>query len=129
MEKSNEQEKKADDDADDELEERKKQLRKSVEEIIKNEDIDPIAKAQLVEQAEAAEQQKLELARAQIEQNKNDQIRKINADTQRKISDLEASMQMWAVWLPPIPALLIGLVVFVTRRFSENATIVPHRRK
>ena len=55
--------------------------------------------------AQEAEQQRLNLAEAKIEQTKNDDIRKIRANTNNQLSALESFIRLWAVWLPALPAL------------------------
>ncbi len=129
LEKANRAEKKADREANDELAKRRQQLNERVKEIDKDENLDPIAKAQMLKQAQEAEQQRLNLTKAQIEQRKNDHIRKIQANTNRQIQTLESNIRLWAVWLPPFPALCLGLIVFINRLKSEKRNIVETRRR
>jgi ABC-2 type transport system permease protein len=129
LEAANKAEKQADREADEELASRREQLRKRVEEIEEDESLDPIAQAQMLKQAQEAEQQRLALAEAQIEQRKNHEIRRIRANTNRQVRALESNIRLWAVWLPPIPALALGLFVFVQRMKAERQNIVAGRRR
>ena len=129
LEAANKEQKNADEEAEKELEARKEQLGKRVKEIEENEDLDPVAKIQLVEQARQAEQQRLSLAEAQIEQKKDNSIRKIQAKTNRQIKGLESWIRVWAVLLPALPALLIGMLVFFRRVSDEKSTVVDIRRR
>lgn len=129
LEDANKAEQKADAEADKELEVRRVQLTARVKEIEENDSLDPVAKAQLLKQAQQAEQQRMNLAEAQIEQRKNNDIRKIQAHTNRQVQNLESNTRLWAVWLPPIPALLVGLVVFMTRLTNEKRNVVASRRR
>jgi ABC-2 type transport system permease protein len=129
LEEANKAEKTADGEADDELATRREQLSERVKEIEKLENLDPIAKAQMLKQAQQAEQQRLVLAEAQIEQRKNNQIRKIHANTNRQIQKLESNIRRWAIWLPPIPALCVGLLVFMSRWKAEKRNVVATRRR
>ncbi len=129
LEAANKAESKADTDADAELAERRKELGKRVKEIQDNEDYDPIAKAQMLKAAQEAEQQRLSLAEAQIEQRKNDEIRKIRAQTNRQIKSLESQIRNWAVWLPALPAVAMGMIVFYQRSTAEQKTISNRRRR
>lgn len=129
LESANEAEELADEEAKEELEERRKQLNSRVAEIEKNEDLDPIAKMQMLQQAQEAEQKRMSLAEAQIEQKKNDEIRKIRATTNRKVRSLESVVQFGAITLPAIPAILLGLFVFVQRGREEKNTVVESRRR
>ena len=129
LEEANKAELKSDADADAELAERREQLGKRLKEIEENEELDPIAKAQMIKQAQEAEQQRLNLAEAQIEQRKNDDIRKIRAQTNRQIRNLESRIRGWAVWLPAIPATCLGAFVFFQRMQAEQRNVVDSRRR
>ena len=129
LEAANKAELEADKAADEELEIRREQLSKRVKEIEENESLDPIAKNQLLRQAQEAEQQRLNMAEARIEQTKNDDIRKIRANTTKQIRSLESFIRLWAVWLPALPALVVGLVVFARRWADEKSSVSSKRRR
>jgi ABC-2 type transport system permease protein len=129
LEEKNRAEKESESAADDELAKRREQLSATAKQIEENENLDPIAKAQQLKQAQEAEQQRLSLAEAQIEQSKNEEVRKIANRTNRQIDALESSIQRWAVWLPPLPALCLGLIIFLTRWNSERKSVAPTRRR
>ena len=129
LQAANEAEREADKAADEELKQRREQLSKRVKEIQENEDLDPIAKAQMLQQAQEAEQKRMSLSEAQIEQTKNDEIQKIRATTNRQIRALESRIRFWSVCLPAIPALALGAFVFVQRTRDEKTTVVESRRR
>ncbi|MCA9212492.1 MAG: Gldg family protein [Planctomycetales bacterium] len=129
LEEANRAELQSDADANAELAERREQLGKRLKEIEEDESLDPIAKAQMIKQAQEAEQQRLNLAEAQIEQRKNDDILKIRAETNRQIRNLESRIRGWAVWLPAIPASCLGAFVFITRAQAERRNVVDSRRR
>ena len=129
LEEANKREEEADQKADDELEERRAQLKKRVEEIEANEDLDAIAKQQLIEQARQAEEQRLSLAEAQIEQEKNREIKRIRADTNRKTRSVEIQTQIAAIFLSPFPAIFLGLLVMGKRLSDEKRIVVDSRRR
>ena len=83
----------------------------------------------MLNQAQEAEQKRMSLAEAQIEQTKNDQIRKIRATTNRQIRALESNIRFWSVCLPALPAFALGAVVFLRRTRDEKTTIVESRRR
>ncbi|MCH2203110.1 MAG: Gldg family protein [Fuerstiella sp.] len=126
---ANKREAAADEKADDELTERQDQLRKRVEEIRANENLDPIAKQQMIDAAEQAESQRLSLAEAQIEQDKNREIKKIRAETNRKTRSVEIQTQIAAIFLSPLPAILLGLLVMGKRLSDEKRIVVDSRRR
>jgi len=127
LEAANQAEAKSDAEAKAELAKRREELGNRVREIEENDSLDPIAKNQMLNQAQQAEQQRFSLAEAQIEQRKNDQVRKIRAQTNRKIKSLESRIRGWAVWLPALPAICMGLVVFLQRARKEKRNLVATR--
>jgi ABC-2 type transport system permease protein len=129
LEEANKREATADAAADDELKERQKQLKSRVEEIRANDNLDPIAKEQMIQQAQQAEEQRLSLAEAQIEQEKNREIKRIRADTNRKNRAVEIQTQVAAIFLSPLPAILLGLLVLGKRLSDEKRIIVDSRRR
>ena len=129
LEEANRAEAKSDSEASAELAKRREELGKRVKEIQENEELDPIAKAQMLKAAQQAEQQRFSLAEAQIEQRKNDEIRKIRAQTNRQIKSLESGIRSWATWLPAVPAMLMGLIVFFQRASAEKANVTHSRRR
>lgn len=129
LEEANRAEERSDAEAEKELQKRRKELGQRVKEIEENEQLDPIAKAQMLKQAQEAEQQRFNLAKAQIDQRKNDKIRKIHARTNRKIKSLESRIRAWAIWLPALPAMCLGIAVFVQRARSERRIVSPKRRR
>jgi len=120
---------KADEEADAELDKARETLEKRAKEIQENDALDEIAKTQMLRQAQISEQQRLSLHEAQIEQDKNRRIREIQADTKRKVQALESSIRFWAVVLPPLPALALGIYVFFIRISAENESVPGSRRR
>lgn len=119
----------ADEKAEEELEKAKERLAVRVTEIESDDSLDPIAKQQLLQQATQDEQQKLSLIQAQIEQEKNDTIREIDMETNREVAAIEARHRRSAIWLPPIPAILAGIVLLLLRQKNENKNITSSRRR
>ncbi len=128
-EEANKREAIADQEAENELKDRQEQLKARVEEIRGNEGLDPIAKEQLMRQAQQAEEQRLSLAEAQIEQNKNRAIKRIRADTNRKTRSVEIQTQIAALFLSPLPAIFLGLLVMGKRLSDEKRMVVDSRRR
>ncbi|GIW98916.1 MAG: ABC transporter permease [Pirellulaceae bacterium] len=129
LEQANKAEREADRQAEEELEKRREQLQARVKEIQENQQLDPIAKAQLVEQAQQAEQQRLSLAEAQIEQEKNNEIQKIRATTNRQVKLLEWRIRLLSILLPAIPAVLVGVIMLAIRLADERRSVSPDRRR
>jgi ABC-2 type transport system permease protein len=119
----------ADEKADEELEKAQERLSARVDEIEADDALDPIAKQQLLQQAQQDEQQRFSLIQAQIEQEKNETIRQIDMETNREVAAIEAKHRRRAIWLPPIPAILAGIVVLIIRLTNESKYIAPARRR
>lgn len=119
----------ADEKAEEELEKAQERLSARVDEIEADDALDPIAKQQLLQQAQQDEQQRFSLIQAQIEQEKNETIRQIDMETNREVAAIEAKHRRRAIWLPPIPAILAGIVVLIIRLTNESKYIAPARRR
>ena len=119
----------ADEKADEELAKAEERLSARAQEIQDDESLDPIAKQQLLQQAQQDEQQKFELIQAQIEQEKNDTLRQIDMETNRQVAAIESKHRRRAIWLPPIPAVLAGIIVLIIRLTNESKSIAPSRRR
>ncbi len=129
LEQSADQRSDADEKAEKELEKAEDRLSARVQEIENDDSLDSIAKQQLLRQAQQDEQQKFSLAQAQIEQEKNDTIRQIDMQTNREVAAIEAKHRRRAIWLPPLPAILVGVIVLVLRNINENKSVTPTRRR
>lgn len=129
LEEANVEEKKAEDASSEQLEERRAELTKRLKEIEGNENLDPVAKVQMIRAAQDAEQKRLSLAEAQIEQAKENEVRKIRAVKNRKVRATEARFQALAVLLPPLPAVFLGVAVYLMRQSAERRTVTATRRR
>ena len=129
LEESNNEQEKADIAAKKELKSREKELKKRVEEIQNNEDLDQVAKVQMLQQAQAAESQRMALAKAKIENEKEEKVHRIEVITDRNVKEVETSYRFMAIVLPAVPAMLLGMLVFTLRWFDEKNTFVETRRR
>lgn len=71
--------------------------------------------------------QRLEVTKEQLKRDRDEAIEKIQRETDLEIMKIQNSIKLWAVALPPIPPLLVGLVVFVRRRLREREGIAKSR--
>lgn len=121
-EKANEQAKQA-------LEAAKARLAKKVEEIKNDESLDQMARAQLLAIAQADEQRKVDVEEAKAQETKQRQIEQVKAETERQIRAIENRYRLWAVLAPPIPAILLGIVMWSYRLRNERRNILPQRMR
>jgi len=61
----------------------------------------------------------------QQENNRQENERKLNEDR----SAIQSSCKIWAVVIPPIPPLFVGLIVFIRRRLREREGVARSRLK
>ncbi|MGE3313554.1 MAG: Gldg family protein [Planctomycetaceae bacterium] len=123
----NEQQQKAADEAKDILDATRKRYETEREKIEKDTTIDEQEKAIIIERMRSTEERKLEVTGAEIEREKQQKIDEIKARTERQIKETESKIMLAAVLFPPLPALILGAIMFVLRLQDERKNISPER--
>ncbi len=77
----------------------------------------------------AAMERKLAIRREKMESERDAQIQDSRRAAEAKVLELQNRYKMLAIFLPPIPPLLVGAGVFVTRRVREREGISKSRLK
>ncbi|MEZ6153524.1 MAG: Gldg family protein [Pirellulaceae bacterium] len=77
----------------------------------------------------AALERKLAIRREKMESERDAQIQDSRREAEGKVLELQNRYKMLAIFLPPIPPLLVGAAVFVTRRVREREGISKNRLK
>lgn len=110
-----------------ELDEAQARLDAAVAKVQDDPTLDQFAKEMQVESIRQNEQRRLDVRKAEIEREKLDKIREAThrRDTQKR--EVQAVYKGWTLVLTPLPALLMGLVMFFRRRARETQ-IVPSNR-
>lgn len=75
------------------------------------------------------EQRKLAVKKEKLQQERDRKTERIQRDTEQWILKAQNNYKFWAAFLPPLPPLLIGLVVFLARRLREREGIAKTRLK
>lgn len=75
----------------------------------------------------AALERKLAIRREKMETVRDAQIQDSRRNAEAKVLELQNRYKMLAIFLPPIPPLLVGAGVFVTRRVREREGISKNR--
>ncbi|MEZ6054685.1 MAG: ABC transporter permease, partial [Planctomycetaceae bacterium] len=114
--------------ADDRLDDAKKRLQDKVDEIQNDSSLDARTKQQLLRNAQKNLTRQLELEEAEIERLKEAEVRQAKVASERSIREIEDSVWRWAVLIPPIPAILVGLIMFSIRITNERQNIDSTRR-
>lgn len=111
------------------LDERKAELQKEVDAIEKDTSLSPIEKLQKKLIAQANQQRMMEVEEQNINQKKEREIERSRVQTERAIRSQENKFYALAAVLSPIPALLLGLGVWLKRTADERRDIAATRRR
>ncbi|HVX13625.1 MAG TPA: Gldg family protein [Pirellulales bacterium] len=104
------------------------ELDKKVAELQKRADkMNPIEFAQLLQIARQEGQQRLEARTRQLEKERDRKVTKIERELNLQITREQDWYKMWAVVLPPILPMLVGLAVFFNRRAHERVGVSRNR--
>lgn len=121
---------KANDEADKAVEEAKERLEQKLAELQKEIDagtLDAGAGQQRLQAATEAENRRLQQQEEEIEREKNERIRRVRIETEQEIREIENSVWRWAVIVPPLPAIILGIVVVLSRLLNERKGIATDR--
>lgn len=127
IEQSQRESKAAEDKAVEELAIAQKNLDNKVDALKNNKEVDDRTKAVLLLNLEAVENRRLDVQKANIEDQKRKAIQESKAETERNIRQIRNRVRTLAVALPPIPPLTLALIVFGIRRRRENQGANPNR--
>ena len=124
----NEEREKATETADAKLKEARDRLKAEREKIEQNKTLDTRTKQIMLRMAEENENRRLEVDEAKIEREKQQEIEKIKARTERQIRQIEDRIRWYAILVPPFPAILLGICFLFFSMKNENQNISPDRR-
>jgi ABC-2 type transport system permease protein len=113
--------------ADQRLKEAQARLDRSVREVEQRADLDEQTKEVMIANLKTAETRRLEVARANINDEKQRQIEDSRAEMENSIRGIQNTIKLMAVALPPIPAFIVFLIVSV-RRLRRERMGVPEDR-
>ncbi len=88
---------------------------------------DLIGLVQQMQVEQAALERKLAVKREQLESKKNELVEESRRQSEARVIDLQNTYKYLAIFLPPIPPLLVGAAVFVSRRVREREGISKSR--
>jgi len=88
---------------------------------------DLIGLVQQMQLEQAALERKLAVKREQLESKKNELVEESRRQSEARVIDLQNTYKYLAIFLPPIPPLLVGAAVFVSRRVREREGISKSR--
>lgn len=88
-----------------------------------------LAALQEFETKNALAKQRFEVKKQQLKTALEAKVAEVESKTDRSIREIENRYKMLAVFIPPIPPLLVGVVVLVSRRLREREGISKKRLK
>jgi ABC-2 type transport system permease protein len=118
----------ADAEAKKQLEAARERFKTQREEIEKDPNLDERTKEVMLRNIQATEERRLQVDEANIERAKQKEIDTIKARTERQVRQTETWIRYLAVLVPPIPAILLGLVILSRRLANERRDIADERR-
>ncbi|QDT18203.1 Gldg family protein [Alienimonas californiensis] len=90
-------------------------------------DLSPQAKAQLLDAAEREEQRRLAIEEERQNQALRQAVKRAEDEKERRVAAAEGRFRAYAVALPPIPAVALGLFVLLVRLLKERRDLDPER--
>jgi len=109
------------------LEAKSAELQAAIDKIEERENLDPRQKQTMKRIAEENKTREYEVQKAMIENDKNKAIKALKNDTEKEVNRITGGLRWLALLLPPIPALLLGLYVYVRRLTDERQGLNPDR--
>lgn len=80
-----------------------------------------------IQNATEAENRKLKQQEEEIERAKNERVRHVRIEAEQQIRKIENDVWKWAVMVPPLPAIILGIVVILMSLFKERRGIAKDR--
>lgn len=87
------------------------------------------AKQQKFQTQQALEQRKLEVKRTKMARDRNMKVREIERRAAEQVTKIQNQVKVSAVAVPCIPPLVVGIIVFASRRLRERESISSSRLK
>lgn len=113
--------------ADEELERVRGELAEQIQKIQESETLDDRSKQRQIAMAEMAQEKRLEVFEQEINRQTEAEIKGIQARSEREINAVKGQIRFWAIVLPPLPAIMLGLILAIGRATRERRNIVEER--
>lgn len=114
------QEKEAEEVAKQQLDAAQERLNQKVKEVQARKDLDERTKDIMLAELQEVENRRLDVTKATIEDQKRQKIEDSKVEKEQKIRQIQSGVRALAIGVPPLPALLLGIVVFSVRIGREN---------
>jgi ABC-2 type transport system permease protein len=128
MERRTREEQQAEKDASAATTDARNRVSARVQEIQARRDLDDRAKQIMIRTVQEVESRRLQTLETNIDQVKNARIRASRETMESEVRRIRTAIRLFAVILPPVPVLLIGIVIFVGReRRARESARAMHR--
>jgi len=117
----------AEDAAKEKLDDAQKAFDKQVGQVRSRTDLDERTKEIMLANLQEVAQRRLDVEKQKIEDEKLNSIREGRAESERKTRAIENRVRYLAAGVPPLPPLILGLLVLLTRLRRENLGASPKR--
>jgi ABC-2 type transport system permease protein len=122
-------------DAQESMQSRMKDLQEEIEKLEKKSGTGGVSRAELqaklqrFQSQQEFEQRKLDVRRTKLERDRELNIRDIQREADDRVTKIQNQVKAAAVALPCIPPLVVGIIVFASRRLRERENISKSRLK
>lgn len=113
--------------AEDQIDKARKRLIEMVGKIQEDKSLSDAAKAQRLQDAQQSEQRRVELEERKIRREAEDEVIKAKREAEERKNAIETRVKLFAWALPPIPAIILGVIMFGRRRLQERRSVVGER--
>ncbi|MBL9122906.1 MAG: hypothetical protein JNG90_04690 [Planctomycetaceae bacterium] len=104
-----------------------KELDTQVTKIADRTDLDPLQKRQMMETVRINQEKQLETKTEQLKKERDDAIYRSETELAVEINQVQNQVKWWAVGLPALAPLALGVGVFLKRRASEREGVAKSR--
>jgi len=122
------EERQAEEDAEQALTDAQQRLNDRVEELQARTDIDAQTKQIMVRNLEEVENRRLSVLSTNINTEKDTRIQASRESMESQVRQIQTSIKTFAILLPPVPVIVLGVVIFARRQRREREGAVAARR-
>lgn len=120
-------EKEVDERLDKQVDEQQKRFDEARKKIEENTELTERQRQEQIQLALQNEQLRLDVFRQDQEKNLEREKQELKAETERKVQEARNQYWLYAVLLPPLPAIILGISVLLERLVRERREIDPER--
>jgi ABC-2 type transport system permease protein len=122
------EEKEAEAEAETALSDAQQRLNEKVLKIEQRTDLDAQTKQIMARNLQEVESRRFEVLKANIETEKAARIQTSKENMEEQVQAIQSRIRTFAILLPPVPVLLIGIMIFIRRRRRELEGAVAARK-